>query len=95
MDAIELLDGSGCFTAKILSDDEISALPPNERPLIRRISSEMYHGISSEMYHAVWQAIGEASMQWSPRPTGVFDSSGASKIATELCLKIAEELEKK
>ena len=87
MDAIELPDGSGCFTATILSDDEISTLPPNERPL--------NHRISSEMYHAVWQAIGEASMQWSPRPTGVFDSSGASKIATELCLKIAEELEKK
>lgn len=82
----KLTDGSGFFTATILSNDEIAALPSIKRPLS--------HRISSEIYHAVWQSIGEASMQWIPRPTGVFDSSGASKIAVELCLKIADEISK-
>jgi hypothetical protein len=83
----KLPDGSAFFAATILSDEEIAALPISERPL--------NHRLSSEIYHTVWESIGQASMQWDPRPTGVFDSSGASKIAVGLCLKIAEELEKK
>lgn len=83
----ELSDGSGCFTATIMSPAEVSALPLKERPLNYRISSEMYH--------AVFEAIGAASMCWNPEPTTeVFDSSRAEKIAVDLCFKIAEELEK-
>ncbi len=83
-----LPDGSGCFTATILTHDEIVALPLNERPLSYRLSSELYH--------AVWEAIGSASMCWLPLPgDSVFNSEKASKIAVDLCLKIAEEMEKK
>jgi hypothetical protein len=82
----ELPDGSGCFTATILSHEEAMALPLKDRPICYRISSEMYH--------AVFEAIGEASMCWSPRPVGVFASEQASDVALRLCFKIAEELER-
>ena len=82
----ELPDGSGCFTATIMSDEEAKALPLKDRPLS--------HRISSEIYHAVFEAVGAASMCWNPKPGHqVFDSSAAEKIAVELCFKIANEIE--
>lgn len=84
----KLPDGSAFFTAEIMSKEEAMALPLEQRPICFRISSEMYH--------AVFEAIGAASMCWIPLPsTQEYDSSRASKIAVELCFKIAEELEKK
>jgi hypothetical protein len=83
---IRLPDGSAFFTADIMSKAEAMKLPPPERPLCFRISSNLYH--------AVWEAIGEASLCWQPKPsTHFFDTSRASQIATDLCFKIAEELE--
>ena len=83
----QLPDGSGCFTATILSQAEIDALPIKKRPISARISSEMYH--------AVFEKVGTASMAWKPRPTGVFDTELASKVAVDLCFIIAGELEKR
>jgi hypothetical protein len=84
----ELPDGSGCFTATIMSEQEAMALPLKERPLNHRISSEIYHG--------VFEAIGEASMCWNPRPSNeVFASEQASDVAVRLCFKIANEVENK
>jgi hypothetical protein len=75
------------FTATIMTKEEAMALPVEQRPICFRISSEMYH--------AVFQAIGAASLCWDPKPSNnVFDSTAASKIATDLCFKIAEEREK-
>lgn len=83
----ELPDGSGCFTADIMSEDEAMKLPIKERPLCYRLSSEMYM--------AVWEAIGAASRCWNPVPKDeVFSSEQASKVATDLCFKIANEIEK-
>ena len=82
----ELPDGSGCFTATILSKEEAMALPLNQRPLCYRISGEIYH--------AVFEAVGQASMCWDPIPSGVFDASAAEKLAVSLCFKIADEIEK-
>jgi hypothetical protein len=83
----QLPDGSGCFTATILSNEEALALPLKERPISHRISSEMYHD--------VFEHIGEASMAWSPNTgSAVFNSEMASDIALRLCFKIANELEK-
>lgn len=83
----KLPDGSGCFTATIMSREEAMALPISKRPLNYRISSEIYH--------AVFESIGAASMCWNPRPSNeVFDSEGAAQIATNLCLKIADEVER-
>lgn len=81
----KLPDGSGCFTATILSNEEIAALPIKKRPISARISSKMYHDI--------FEKIGSATMAWSPRPTGVFNSEEASQVAVELCFTIADELE--
>lgn len=70
-----------------MSDEEAMALPLKDRPL--------NHRISGEMYHAVFEAIGEASMCWTPRPSSeVFASEQAEGVAVRLCFKIAEELEK-
>lgn len=86
-DITKLPDGSACFTATILSKAEAMKLPPGERPLNCRLPSEIYH--------AVWEAIGAASMVWKPRPGNIeFNSEEASKIAVDLCLKIATEIEK-
>ena len=83
----QLPDGSGCFTATILSNEEALALPLKERPISHRISSEMYHD--------VFQHIGEASMAWSPNTgSAVFNAEMASDVAVRLCFKIADELEK-
>lgn len=84
---IELPDGSGCFTATIMSKDEAMSLPLKERPLNYRLSSDMYH--------AVFEAVGHASVCWNPRPSNeVFDASEAEKCAVDLCFKIANEIEK-
>ncbi len=83
----KLPDGSAFFTATVMSKDEAMALPFKERPICYRISSGMYH--------AVFEAIGEASMCWQPRPSNeVFASEQASEVAIKLCFKIAEEVEK-
>ena len=82
----KLPDGSASFTATVMSKEEAMALPLNDRPICYRISSEMYH--------AVFQAIGAASMCWKPRPCKeVFSSEEASKVAVDLCFKIANEIE--
>ena len=84
----ELPDGSGCFTATILSHEEAMKLSLKEWPL--------NHRISSELYHAVFEAIGEASMCWNPPPSNeVFDSNKASDVGVRLCFKIADELERR
>jgi len=84
----KLPDGSAFWTADVMSKEEAMALPVEKRPLCYRISSEMYH--------AVFEAVGEASMCWNPRPSSeVFDSEHASRVATDLCFKIANELEKR
>jgi hypothetical protein len=83
----QLPDGSGCFTADIMSKEEALKLPVKDRPLCFRISSEIYH--------AVFEAIGAASRCWDTDPTGVFNAEAASKIATDLCFKIANEVEAK
>lgn len=73
-------------TAVIMSKEEAMLLPLKERPICFRISEPMYM--------AVWEAIGEASMQWRPRPsTEVFDAEGASDVAMRLMFKIADEIE--
>jgi hypothetical protein len=82
-----LPDGSGFFTATILSREEAMALPVEDRPLCYRISSEMYH--------AVFEAIGEASMCWTPIPgSETFAADQAERVAVRLCFKIAKEREK-
>jgi len=82
----KLPDGSGCFTATILSNEEIAKLPLMDRPIS--------HRISSEMYHAVWEAVGAASQCWNPKPSDeTFESEKASQIAVDLCFKIANEIE--
>lgn len=74
-------------TAIIMSEEEAMALPQKERPLCYRVPSKIYHD--------VYEAIGAASMCWNPRPsTEVFHSEEASKVAVDLCFKIADELER-
>lgn len=76
----------GCV-ATIMSKEEAMALPLKDRPICYRISSEMYH--------AVFEAVGEASMCWKPRPSHeVFDGELASDVAVRLCFKIADEVER-
>jgi len=75
------------MTATILTKEEAMALPVAQRPLCYRISSELYT--------AVFEAIGEASMCWEPRPgQQVFSAEKASDVAVRLCFKIADEFEK-
>ncbi len=81
----KLPDGSAFFVANIMSKEEAMKLPLKDRPICFRISSEIYH--------AVFESIGEASMCWSPKPVGEFDSSRAADVATRLCFKIANEIE--
>lgn len=83
----KLPDGSAFFTETVMSKEEAMALPLMDRPLCYRISSEIYH--------AVFEAIGAASVCWKPRPgKEVFSIDEASKVAVDLCFKIANELEK-
>lgn len=75
------------FTANTMSEEEAMKLPLKERPLCFRLPSKIYHD--------VFETVGAASLCWSPKPsTEVFDSELASKFATELCFKIAEEIER-
>lgn len=88
-DVTKLPDGSAFFTATVMSKAEAMNLPVKERPIC-----PICFRISSKIYDAVFQAINSASMAWNPRPGNqVFDSEEAFKIATDLCLKIAEEIE--
>lgn len=80
-----LPDGSAFFTSTVMSKEEAMKLPVEQRPLNMRISSEMYH--------AVWEAIGAATRAWNPKPDGHFLCGDVSNIATNLCFKIAKELE--
>lgn len=41
-------------------------------------------GLTEEQRTAVFEAIGEASMCWEPRPAGVFDSEHAERVGTRL-----------
>lgn len=68
-----------------MSHEEAMALPLAERPLNYRLSSAIYH--------AVFEHIGEATLCWEPKPTGVFHSAQASDVAVRLCFKIAEDNE--
>ena len=43
----------------------------------------------------VFQGIGEASMCWSERPKGVFDSTKAARIGDEIMQAIKEEMSEK
>lgn len=79
-----LPDGSAFSTATIMSKDEAMKLPPKERPICFRLSSELYHD--------VWQAIGQASMTFKTEAGNeVFNTEEASKIVMELLFKIANE----
>lgn len=83
----QLPDGSACFTANIMTEEEAMKLPLEQRPICFRLSSEMYH--------AVFESIGEASMCWKPTPGDqIFASEKASDVAIRLCFKIAQEIEK-
>ncbi len=84
----KLPDGSAFFSTTVMSKQEAMALPVEKRPLCFRIPDSLYT--------AVWEAIGAASMCWKPRPGNqVFSCEEASKIAVDLCFKIAEEFEKR
>lgn len=79
-----LPDGSAFSTATIMSKEEAMALPPKERPICFRLSSELYHD--------VWQAIGHASMTFKTEAGNeVFNTEEASKIVMDLLFKIANE----
>ena len=82
----KLPDGSAFYTSTIMSKEDAIKLPLEKRPLCFRISHEMYQN--------VFESIGAASMCWNPKPGNqVFDSTTASNIAANLCLKIAREIE--
>lgn len=88
MNTTILPDGSAFSTAIIMSKEEAMNLPPNERPICYRISSEMYL--------AVWGHIGEATRCFNPQPPdSTFLPEKASDVVIRLCFKIAEELENK
>lgn len=73
-------------TAIIYTKEEIAQMPLKERPLCARISNELYT--------AIFEAIGEASMCWEPKPgKEVFDANKASDVAVRLCFKVANEIE--
>ena len=46
--------------------------------------------LSDELRTKIFEALGEASMCWIPRPTGEFDSTNTERIGNELI----EEIEK-
>lgn len=83
----ELPDGSGCFTATVMSQEEAMALPRGKRPLCYRIPGSTYV--------AIFEAVGAASMCWNPRPgDAVFDSTQAEAVAVTLCFTIADDMDK-
>ncbi len=51
-------------------------------------STKMPHDVSDDLNTAIGEAIGEASMCWIPSPTGIFDSSRASRIVDDLLINI-------
>jgi len=59
-----------------------------------KTSKSLSERLPSHIFHKIHEAIGQASMCWHERPTGVFASEEASKIASDLCHFIADELEK-
>ncbi len=84
----KLPDGSAFCVATVMSEEEAMKLPLEKRPICFRISSQMYHD--------VFEAIGTASMTFNADAGNkVFNSKLASKIAIDLCFKIARELESK
>lgn len=46
----------------------------------------------SDLSRIIGEAIGEASLQWDPKPTGVFDSGGASALV-DRTVRLLEERE--
>jgi len=54
-----------------------------------KLKQDAYHPPAS-LREAVFQALGEASMCWSQRPKGIFNSTRATEIGEELLLKIAQ-----
>lgn len=84
----QLPDGSAFFTSYVMSREEAMKLPVEKRPICYRISSEMYH--------AVFSAIGETMVLGREHHyMSIEGSELASKVAVNLCFKIAEELERK
>ena len=84
----KLPDESAFFTATVMSKEEAMRLPLKKRPLCFRLSSDMYC--------SVFEAIGAASMTFNADAGNkIFNSTLASKIATDLCFKIAKEIENK
>lgn len=74
------------YAVTILSKEEAMALPPSQRPLNYRITSDVYHRI--------FEDIGQASMCWEPRPSHeVFKADEAANIAADLCHFIADALD--
>ncbi|MCK9598164.1 MAG: hypothetical protein M0R06_03925 [Sphaerochaeta sp.] len=49
--------------------------------------------MKDEIREKIFTAIGEASMCWEPRPTGVFDSTAAQKIGERLVAALASAVE--
>ena len=45
------------------------------------------------LQNKVFEALGEVSLCWNPRPTGVFDSTNAERIGNELMKEIDSEIE--
>lgn len=75
-------------TCIVMSKEEAMKLPLKDRPLCFRLPEKAYT--------AIWEAVGAASMCWNPRPSSqVFCSEEASKVAVDLCFKIAEIMEEK
>lgn len=72
------------FTATIYSKDEARKMPPKKRPLNYRVSSKIYM--------AAWDAVGQSTHLKTGNKGQ--DADRAGKIVTDLCFKIAEELER-
>ncbi len=45
--------------------------------------------ITDEHKTAIFEALGEASMSWSPRPKGQFDATNCKRIGEELIEKLS------
>lgn len=71
-----------------MSKEEAMTLPLEQRPICFRLSSKMYH--------KVWESVGAASMTFNKDAGNeVFNTEQASKIAVDLLLAIADEVEGK
>jgi hypothetical protein len=80
---INLPDGSAFSTSVVMTKAEAMLLPHAQRPLCFRISSELSHAVFCAVGAAY--ALGAVSQK----------ADKACKVATTLCLKIAEDFEKK